>query len=491
MLLQKITSNFTGVTRYDTMEGRDYLVAPMIMMVAGVHDGSNGPLLYPADEMSKTPAVWNYKPVIVYHPQANGEIVSACDPDILTNRKIGVIMNTTFVDGKLKAEAWLEVDRMKKVDERIIQAIEEKQVMELSTGLFTDNDTEEGEWNGEAYDGTARNYRPDHLALLPDIKGACSIEDGAGFLRLNEEKKTIELSIPIKRKIKDKKRLGNILNRKVQEVITNETSFEDIRQRLQSILREKFEEDEYLYIEDVFDDYFVYEKAGNFHKQVYKDVDGTITFVGIPIMVVKDIRYLVKNDTNFNRKGNKMDKKQTVEDLIKNEVTLWKDEDKDTLMELEENVLEKMVPVENQEEDTTQANEAAAAAAAAAAANDDGKDKDDEEASASVENMTAEEYIDKNVPVAMKGVLRSGLASYNASKAKLVEVITANEKNRFTKEQLESKELDELSSLAALAAHTEKQQEEVSALNYAGQLDATHNETEEEPLDVPVMNFAK
>ncbi|GAG82219.1 unnamed protein product, partial [marine sediment metagenome] len=67
-----ITANFTGITRYDTMEGREYLVAPMIMIVEGVLNGSEGAGLYPADELSKTPQVWNHKPVVVYHPQENG-----------------------------------------------------------------------------------------------------------------------------------------------------------------------------------------------------------------------------------------------------------------------------------------------------------------------------------------------------------------------------------------------------------------------------------
>jgi hypothetical protein len=189
-MIQNITANISAPIRHDTMEGRNYLVAPMIMLTEGVHAGSNGPLLYPKEELSKTPVVWNHKPVVVYHPTMNGQGVSACDPDVITNRKVGVIMNARFDNGKLHAEAWLEKDRADKVDGRIMKAIEANTVMELSTGLFTDNESSDGEWNGKKYVAIARNYRPDHLALLPDKKGACSIEDGAGFLRLNEVKGT-------------------------------------------------------------------------------------------------------------------------------------------------------------------------------------------------------------------------------------------------------------------------------------------------------------
>ena len=46
MPYQHVVTNFVGATRKDTMAGRDYLVAPMVMMVEGVLNGSNGPLYY-------------------------------------------------------------------------------------------------------------------------------------------------------------------------------------------------------------------------------------------------------------------------------------------------------------------------------------------------------------------------------------------------------------------------------------------------------------
>ena len=558
MLLQRITTNFTGVVRNDTMEGRNYLVAPMIMIVEGVHDGSNGPLYYPADELSKTPVVWNHKPVVVYHPQANGEGVSACDPNILTNRKVGIIMNTTIgeievdINKKktklvaLKAEAWLEADRMKKVDERIFEAVEKNEVMELSTGVFTDNEQVEGEWNGESYVAIARNYRPDHLALLPDLVGACSIEDGAGFLRLNkqgdffvdnpapdvtenyirlrqknpglfkkESFKTITISaskgikavvgklnnppegqsgsMVVQTFLFDKKKWTVATAQtwvKEHKTTSNEISFDDTRRRLQSMLREKFEDEEYVYVEEVFDDYFVYERAGNLYKQVYNDVDGSISFQGIPIVVVKETNYVVKN-----RKGKKMGKKEKmVKALIENKSTKWAEDDKDVLMKMEEDVLEKMAPVINEtnEEDNKNEDNKDKGNKAENEDNKDNKNKEDDnkdkgEEAETVENMTAEEYINKKVPAELKGVFTSGLASYNANKARLIDIITSNEKNTFAKEPLEAKDLDELHSLAALAVHDEKQQEKFD--NYAGQGDPVHNEMEEEPLDVPVINF--
>ena len=186
-MFQYVVTNIKPTVRHDQMEGRDYLVTPAQMITEGVHDGSDGPIFYPADELAKPAVVWNHKPVVVYHPQRNGMPVSACDPTELTTRKVGVLMNTVFnaKTKKLGAEAWLEPDRIAAVDERVADAIENNEMMEVSTGLFMNLDKTPGEWNGEKYVGVARNIQPDHLAILPDVKGACSIEDGAGLLRVN------------------------------------------------------------------------------------------------------------------------------------------------------------------------------------------------------------------------------------------------------------------------------------------------------------------
>jgi hypothetical protein len=289
---QSLTANFSGKVRHDTMEGRPYLVAPMIMAVVGILNGSEGPLYYPEEELSKTPAVWNYKPIVVYHPQINGKGVSACDPDIISNRKVGVIMKTKFEDNKLKAEAWLEEDRLKIVDNRILDALETGKVMELSTGVFTDNEVGEGEYNGKTYWATARNYRPDHLALLPDQVGACSVEDGAGLLRLNEEASSgTGLLAKAARAFLDVMNEGD--ETKDNDGATNEP------------------------------------KKGEGDGIGTDDGDG---------------------DLKSNQKGDKgMDKKAIVDSLIKN--SGWAEEDREFLMGLDEAQLKKIVPPKtNQEE---------------------------------------------------------------------------------------------------------------------------------------------
>lgn len=165
------------------LEGRVHWVVPSVLLPEGVHAGSLGPLYYPREEIEKSVAAWNYKPVVIDHPRLNGENVSACRPEVLNSRKIGVLLGTRFEDNKLKADVWVERQRALQIEPRVVDAVRGGRMMELSTGLYLDIEEARGVWNGEQYDGIARNYRPDHLALLPDGVGAASIADGAGFLR--------------------------------------------------------------------------------------------------------------------------------------------------------------------------------------------------------------------------------------------------------------------------------------------------------------------
>lgn len=63
--------------REETLNGREYVVVPVTMMVEGVHSGSKGPLLHTSEELGKIPESWNGMPVTVDHPVVEGLPVSA------------------------------------------------------------------------------------------------------------------------------------------------------------------------------------------------------------------------------------------------------------------------------------------------------------------------------------------------------------------------------------------------------------------------------
>lgn len=170
-----------GVRRV-TEGGRKYLVAPAVMIVPGVLDGSKGALYYPDDETAKSASSWNNTPIVVYHPtDESGNFISARSPGVLDKSGVGVVRNSIH-DGKLRAEAWFDEDRTKRIDPRVYSALIANRPLEISTGLHTDNHPSPGEHNGIPYTHIARNYRPDHLAILPDQIGACSVRAGCGLM---------------------------------------------------------------------------------------------------------------------------------------------------------------------------------------------------------------------------------------------------------------------------------------------------------------------
>ena len=434
MSLQTVTFNMSSAVRTDYMEGKEFLVAPMVMIREGVHSGSNGNLYYPRNELSKTPEVWNYKPVVVYHPTMNGAGVSACDPDVITSRKVGVIMNTKFdkETGKLRAEAWLEKDRINKVDSRISESLDKGEIMELSTGLFTDNELVEGEFEGKRYKYIARNYRPDHLALLPDKIGACSVADGAGLLQLNESQRgTLVASLTEK--------LGEPVA--VQEVVTSKVVYSQNEKLFQVDV--SFNNGEF-----VVDDESLVE--------VTKSYVPHISQKGESQMAIEKI----------------------VDGLIANEATEFSSDDRENLLSLNEDFLQKLQPVVNEEVAEAEETEEVEV-----------EETEAEEVAIANEDLSVEDYV-ANAPPEIRDMLEAGLASHQRDRQSLIDVVIANEKNVFEQNQLNGKSISELKGLAALAAKDEV----VATPSYAGAAAPSpiqNSKSEENVLLIPTINWSE
>lgn len=463
--LQSLVGNFAPPVRADKMEGREHLVVPMVMITVGVHNGSNGPLLYPAEELSKFPESWNYRPIVVYHPEINGRGVSACDPVILSNRKVGVVMNTRFEDGKLKADAWIERSRADAVDERIMKAVEKGEMLELSTGLFTTAEKATGKFGGEDYVAVARNHHPDHLAILPDKKGACSIEDGAGFLRLNHAGSKALIAL------RDGK-------------VSNEMSHGDLRQQLSAAIQSG--KNKPVWVVDVFDTYLIYEaEDGKLFKQAYSVKKGTASLDGLPVEVVRETSYKVAgtvgNTASQGKETEEMDKQKVVDGLIKNGA--WEESDRAFLMGLEEGQLKKL-SAEPKKEETPTANAQPVVNTQKAETVEEKK-----EAQPAPKPASLEEYV-RNAPAEIQQVLNDGLNSARKEKDDLVKIILANQKNVLSEDQLKSKGLEDLRALAALAKVEDKKDSVV--VNWGGNGPVTKTEsTKVTPLVAPVLNFGK
>lgn len=172
-----------GLVRMDTYQGREYLVAPTVAVISKVLNGE----LLPASELSLFTESWNGRPVPLRHPTVNGIHVSVNSPDLLETYNLGYFFNAHAEDHELGArlvgEMWLDRELIEGKGGDALDAyrrLEAGEAIEVSTAYFSLVRNESGEFNGEHYDGVQYNIKPDHVALLPDEIGACSIADGCG-----------------------------------------------------------------------------------------------------------------------------------------------------------------------------------------------------------------------------------------------------------------------------------------------------------------------
>lgn len=463
-----VTSNLSATEfRYDTFEDRPHLIVPVVLMTEGVHNGSNGPFYYPAEELETLASSWNGVPVPVFHPETNGSPCTCNDPRIIERQNVGRMFNVHWENGRLKGEAWIDIEKAEAVHNGLIQILKDsKTKMEVSTGLLAEHDMTPGVWNDEEYDGIIRNIRPDHLALLPGSRGACSWTDGCGVRNMD---KTIE------------KYLNNVLGQR--------ESHQKIFQFIDSMDNDMAIH----YLEEVYDNYFVYRKEtrnnepSSYYKVPYSiDDEGTLTVDSEGVAKVKKTITYEAISTNQNegeddmakRKDDKGTQNQTenecpeckavIDELIANEGTKFTENDREFLGEFDLETLELFRPVVVEKDETPpDTNEETPP---------DTNEADDEPA-------TAQEYIN-NAPPEVREVLNSAMTTHQKRKNKLVKQITSNARNKFTKEQLSEKPLDELEMLAELAVD----------VNYEGQGGSNPPDTnsqKEEPLGLPEINFDK
>ena len=179
---------FGGHTKRDFIDDRKHLVVPIVLLKEGVHNR----VYYPEKFLRQTPQGWNGRPVAIGHPKGpDGNHISANSPVVVQTQCIGSIFGSKFVNENksLIGESWLDEAKTEKVYPGLIARLSKGDSVEESTGLFTVEDPTPGTWNGEEYDSTALFAVPDHVAILPDSVGACSLQDGCGigYMRMNED----------------------------------------------------------------------------------------------------------------------------------------------------------------------------------------------------------------------------------------------------------------------------------------------------------------
>lgn len=192
VFISKINKESFNARYEKILNGKTYIVLPVVMLVEGVHIGSDGiPTLYTKNSIAKNISFWNGKPATLNHPSNNnGEpTLIGESPEIFSKFKIGEIFHTKFEDKKLKSLLFLE----KNILYNIIPNFDSLKEINVSTGGVVYGNFKKGTFNSadgkkEEYEFEVDGMLPDHMAILPNTNGACSWDDGCG-IRLNKDGK--------------------------------------------------------------------------------------------------------------------------------------------------------------------------------------------------------------------------------------------------------------------------------------------------------------
>ena len=386
-------------SRTETLDGKECLVVPAIAMQEGVMNN----IFYPAEEINAYPETWNGRPVTINHPvDANNNFISAGNAKVIETQAIGIVLNAKTEDSKLKCDFYLDIEKCNRINrDDIITHFEDGNMMECSTGLFTDDVLKAGVdrtkiknyamkhnkknlnfrtnvFNDKPFSSIAINFRPDHIALLPDEVGACSIEDGCGALRNNQKENcdcgcadcvaklnegSSNMSKLTNLDYKSKSELTGQLNHiwhhaKKNNLKLNELSHDDIRSQIRGEVYDamKPSEDEWIWIVEVYTDTFVFEWQGSYYRMSYSVTSDIVSIgdemtevvrttsynpVASPVSSNADSTGEAEQPSANSNKENPLNKEDLINSLIANSNNQFTEEDREFLSGLEADRLAK------------------------------------------------------------------------------------------------------------------------------------------------------
>lgn len=254
-------------------------------------------MLYPAEQLAAGVASLNDKPAPAGHPKdAQGRYISALNGDALLTAYAGAICRNarheagrTLVDIEInEAQARAHPDGIKLV-ERLDAAIAGTNAdpIHVSTGLFCEPITANGESGGRAYDRIATQIRYDHLAFLLHERGAGTPEQGVGmFLNAAGTEEAVEV-VTLNADPTDRRSAGLIAW--VRRLLGNgsDLSFDQISDGLYKGLPEG------AWLREVFDRYAIYtDRDSKLWKQDYSvGSDGSVAWSGTAVEVTRKVEY--------------------------------------------------------------------------------------------------------------------------------------------------------------------------------------------------------
>lgn len=528
--LFQISNNETGYEiRSKEVNGINYWIVPVVMMVEGVHSGSRGPMLYTTEELAASVGAWNGVPVTIAHPQNDeGKYISANTPGVLSDI-VGRIYHPKMKGEKLTAEAWIDVNALSNRSEEAFEYIKEKKALEVSVGVFSEEVSHAGEYEGEEYRAEAVNLIPDHLALLPGEVGACSWSDGCGIRTNSKNKMKVKTKTEKEPSSIPKEEWLGALNEQGCAIhfIDNEASLGEKLSAVQGQLNAMDSPLQVYYLEECYDDYVVYcvvnreTRERTMYKRNYVvSQEGKVVFRGEPTQVRKEVSFINMNKhtrTNFNKSKTEVKMKMktngkctcSVDSLIENQATQFTEDDREWLTAMSQEQLNKLAPKEVEEETPTVSGKKVTKVVA-------NKNKEEEEeveekgealikkgkdGSISIngkslgayikEELAKEEdpntFIDNFMPAGLGDQMKAGLKMYQNRRTKQIKEIAANSK--FKEAQLKTWSDEDLAALhETVVTEEEEVRGNYAALGGGGLEEGEESEAPEDELSA-MMSF--
>jgi hypothetical protein len=425
------------------------ITVPAVMMVPGVHNGSRGAVLHTAEGLEQYANEWNGIPVTIGHPQnAEGQYISANTEGVI---RVGTITNARFENGKLKADLVLNENKLIAASPQAYQYIKANRALDVSIGSYSDERNEEGEWKGETYIAVAINYRADHLAILPGEVGACSWNDGCGIrVNSNSNNQTNEVGMIEKiRKVFGETTIINPIQINVEQGL--QETLMKVSRYVDSLDSERMVN----WIEEVYQDYFVYRsrvresnETEKYFKQSYTmNEAGELVLDGEPERVVKSVEYAAyskpkvkvkisnnkSNDSEESEKKGETKMKQKVDALIQCNRTQFTDCDREFLLTLNEEQLDKMMPVEVES-----------------------KVSEDDVKTFIQTNAAETEKALALLPESLRKQMEQGMAMYAEKRTNLIKGIQANAEAGWSEDELKAMPTETLEKIAKMNPEKEK-----------------------------------
>lgn len=321
---QTFLANVAGGSKRVSENGIDYLVSPISLMTPGVRtSAANGlNVLYNEENLKKNAAAWNGVPALAGHPKVTaptGDVlyVSAQHEDF-ADKKFGELRSVTYCNG-LRGELWIVIEKAATLAPGLVNQLEAGTKVEISIGAGGTVKSWNGTYEGTNYNVVAQDLQPDHVAVLMNGVGACSISKGCG---LNNESLDHERFLNLYR--------IELANRGLSEIqIHHELSHWQIQWELRDQLVARFTQAEpSVWIEDVYDDHFIFSQNGELFQLSYTKSDSGVTIGSEdPVEVTRDVNFIPVTNEETN-----MSKKELVTWLINNSCGCWKKGDETALM---------------------------------------------------------------------------------------------------------------------------------------------------------------